>query len=83
MSARYLIIVILVVVIAAGIFVKVAVEAGSLTPPAAPSATMKTHQDVYNPVAGSFNASSVTASSSGNVLELLKCIIDKKDGKGC
>ena len=57
--------------------------AGSLTPSAAPAATMKTLTEVYDPIAGTSYTSTVTASSSGDILQLTKCAVTKLQGGTC
>ena len=59
------------------------VQAGSLTPIALPVATMNTLQDVYNALAGTFDSSSVVASSTGNAIALSRCIMQKLAGNAC
>jgi hypothetical protein len=59
------------------------VRAGSLTPLALPAATMNTLQDVYNAFAGTFDSSSVAASSTGNAIALSRCAILKLTGGVC
>ncbi|MDP3245005.1 MAG: hypothetical protein Q8M83_05130 [bacterium] len=51
-----------------------AVSAGSLNPTAAPAATMRSLEDVYNRMAGAYDASGETANSNGTVLQQLKDI---------
>ncbi len=50
------------------------VYAGSLDPPGAPGSTMKTLQEVYDSIAGTFNSSSITADQNGSLIENLKYI---------
>ena len=57
--------------------------AGSLTPSVAPAATMKTHDEIYDPIAGTSYTSTVTASSSGDILQLTKCAVTKLQGGTC
>ncbi|MFH1099195.1 MAG: hypothetical protein V1723_04760 [Candidatus Uhrbacteria bacterium] len=75
-------------VIAAAVFVAAALVrafayAGSLTPSAAPAATMKTIQEVYDPLVGTFDASGVTGSSAGDAIQLARCAITKIQGGSC
>lgn len=50
------------------------VRAGSLTPTASPSATMHSLEDIYNRVAGTYDASSETADANATVLQQLRQI---------
>jgi len=59
-AGRYLII--LLAVLSMLSFVAVA---GSLTPSASPASTMKTLQEIYDSIAGTFDSSSITASQNG------------------
>lgn len=52
------------------------VRAGSLNPTAAPAASMNSLEDVWNVVAGTYDASGVSANADGNILEQLKDIKD-------
>lgn len=61
-------------------------QAGSLTPPADPSAggTLRTAEEVYDSLAsGSFDSSAVTASESGSLIGVSKCIIQQMTGGSC
>ncbi|MFH1098651.1 MAG: hypothetical protein V1723_01885, partial [Candidatus Uhrbacteria bacterium] len=49
--------------------------AGSLTPSAAPVGTMKSLQEVYDSVAGTFDSSGISASASGSLIQQLKYIV--------
>lgn len=54
------------------------VQAGSLTPPGTPSATMRTLQEVYDTMVGTtFDSTAITASASGSAIQITKCIIAK------
>lgn len=55
-------------------------EAGSLTPSVLPAATMKTLEDIFNPLAGTYDSSDVPALRNGNVLNEMKCIIGRLKG---
>ena len=49
-------------------------EAGSLTPSASPAATMQTLQTIYDSIAGTFDSSGVSASSTGSLIANVKYI---------
>jgi len=59
------------------------VEAGSLTPSAVPAATMRTLEEAYNALAGTFDSSGVTASSTGNAIAISRCMITRITGGSC
>src|SRR3989344_3792693 len=48
--------------------------AGNLTPSANPASTMYTLTQLYNSIAGTFDSSAITASSTGSIIEQLKYI---------
>ena len=48
--------------------------AGSLTPPAAPASTFHTLEEIYNAVAGTFDSSSITSSTTGSLIQGIKSI---------
>ena len=50
------------------------VLAGSLNPTAAPAATMHSLEDIYNRMAGTYDASGETADANGTVMEQLRQI---------
>src|SRR3989344_2159778 len=52
----------------------VGVYAGNLTPSANPASTMYTLTQLYNSIAGTFDSSAITASSTGSIIEQLKYI---------
>ena len=58
-------------------------QAGSLTPSASPTSTMRTTEEIYNPLVGTFNSSGITASSTGSALQISQCIITKINGGNC
>lgn len=59
-------------------------EAGSLTPTALPATTMKTLEDIFNPlVSSSYDSSGVAPDRNGNVLEVAKCIMARMTGGVC
>lgn len=60
-------------------------RAGSLNPSSGPTAgTLKTITNVYDPLASiSYDSSSVSASSTGNALQITRCIINKMRGGSC
>ncbi len=59
-------------------------SAGDIDSTASPAGTLKTLEELYDPLVGSsYNSSAVTASSSGDTLELAKCIITKIGGGSC
>lgn len=57
--------------------------AGNLTPPATVTSTMRTAEEVYNALVGSFDSSGITASSTGSALQMAKCAIEKISGNSC
>lgn len=60
------------------------VEAGSLSPSGAPSATMKSLQNIYDSVAStSFDSSGISANADGNAIQVMRCIITKMQGGSC
>ena len=59
-------------------------KAGSLTPSVTPtSSTMQDLNTIYNPLVGTFDSSTTTASSSGNILQVTKCIGTRMTGGNC
>ena len=48
--------------------------AGSLTPPAAPASTFHTLEEIYNSIAGTFDSSSITSSTTGSLIQGIKSI---------
>ena len=59
-------------------------NAGSLTPSESPGGTMKTSQDIYDPLVGtSYDSSGVTGSLTGSALEVSRCIILRIAGTPC
>lgn len=61
-----------------------AVHAGSLNPSAAPASTLKTLEDIHDVEAGtSYDSSGSTRTSSGNAIQISKCIIYKLQGGSC
>jgi len=59
-------------------------QAGSLTPIAAPASTFNTLKEIYDSLASdSFDSSSITASKSGSVLNVSKCIVSRMTGGTC
>lgn len=58
-------------------------QAGTFTPLAIPAATMNTLGDIYNALAGTFNSSGVSASSTGSAVAVSRCIITKLTGGVC
>lgn len=56
-----------------------AVRAGSLNPSASPAASMESADDIYQVVAGTNDASAVSANINGNILQQLKAV---KNGFG-
>lgn len=60
-------------------------RAGSLNPGSGPTAgTLKTITNVYDPLASvSYDGSGVSASSTGNALQITKCILNKMRGGSC
>ncbi|MDP3245008.1 MAG: hypothetical protein Q8M83_05145 [bacterium] len=62
---------VIVVVFFTGIL---AAKAGSLTPSAAPGSTMRSLEEIFNVLAGTYDASGQTASLNGNVSQQLKYI---------
>lgn len=66
------------------IYIMGTVQAGSLSPLAAPASTLKTLQEIFNPLASSsYNSASVVASPNGNALQIMKCIISKLNTGAC
>lgn len=57
--------------------------AGNLTPPAIVTSTMRTSEEVYNALVGNFDSSGISASSTGNALQIAKCAIEKISGGSC
>jgi len=66
---------ILVSILALSILALVA-TAGSLTPSSSPASTFYTLSQIYNSIAGTFDSSSITASSSGSLIQSLKYLND-------
>ncbi|MEK7194682.1 MAG: hypothetical protein AAB667_00255 [Patescibacteria group bacterium] len=60
-------------------------RAGSLNPGSSPTTgTLKTITNVYDPLASvSYDSSGVSASSTGNALQITKCILNKMRGGSC
>src|ERR1051325_1408862 len=50
-------------------------RAGSLTPSASPASTMHTLQELYDAVAGNFDSTSISATSTGSLIQNLKYIV--------
>lgn len=57
--------------------------AGSLTPSESPASTLRTPQEVYDTLVGTFGASAVTGSATGNAMQLSQCAITKLQGGSC
>jgi len=55
------------------------VRAGSLTPSGSPASTMRTLQEIYDSLAGTFDSTSVTATSTGSLVQILKYIVNNLD----
>ncbi|TSC90891.1 MAG: polymorphic outer membrane protein [Parcubacteria group bacterium Licking1014_17] len=63
------------IVVAATLFVVVAVRAGSLTPSSSPASTMYTLEQIYESIAStSYDSSAISASQNGSLLQILKYI---------
>lgn len=77
---KYLLLVIIPVAV---IYFAFTVMAGNLSPGAPPASSMKSLDEVYSVLIGTFDSSSVTGDSNGNILELLKCITNKINGSSC
>ncbi len=71
------------IIIFAVLIVSLKVEAGSLTPSASPGSTMKTLEEIYNPLAGTFDSSSISADLNGSALQIAQCAIEKIQGAVC
>ncbi|OGN01623.1 MAG: hypothetical protein A3I26_00220 [Candidatus Yanofskybacteria bacterium RIFCSPLOWO2_02_FULL_43_10] len=75
---------IIIIGIFAVIYIIRTVQAGSLTPSASPASTLKTLQEVYDPLVGtSHDSSSVVAGQNGDALQIMKCIISKLNTGSC
>lgn len=48
--------------------------AGSLTPPASPASTFYTLEEIYNSIAGTFDSSSISSSTTGSLIQGIKYI---------
>lgn len=60
------------------------VDAGSLTPVAAPASTMDSLADIYDALVGnSFDSSGIGADPNGNAIEIAHCIINRMTGGTC
>lgn len=60
------------------------VNAGSLTPTAAPAGTFHTLREIFNPLAStSYDASAIASNSNGSALGITKCIIYRIHGGSC
>jgi hypothetical protein len=57
-------------------------EAGSLTPSSAPAATLRTLEEIFNPLAGTYDSSSVPGIKNGDIMNEVKCLIGKMKGFG-
>ena len=75
--------IIAVITISAVLITRFIATAGNLIPPGPPASTHKTFAEIYGPLAGNFDSSSVTASSTGNALQIARCLIVKMDGGTC
>jgi hypothetical protein len=73
------------ILIVVGLFRGVQLYAGTLIPLAPPTTgTLNSAEDVYAPLASTtYDSSGVTASSTGNALQITKCIITKMTGGSC
>ena len=58
-------------------------RAGSLTPQESPGSTMKTLEEIYNPLVGTFDSSSISADFNGSALQVAKCAITRMQGGSC
>ncbi|MEK7616123.1 MAG: hypothetical protein AAB420_02875 [Patescibacteria group bacterium] len=59
-------------------------NAGSLTPSSSPAGTMYTQGNIFNPLAStSYDSSAIASSSTGSVIQISKCIVEKLHGGTC
>ena len=81
-SKKSLVFNILVIVLAV-LITSLVVKAGDLIPSSSPSSSMKSLEEIYNPLVATFDSSGVSASSTGSALQIAKCAITKIQGGSC
>ena len=65
------------------IYFVLAVQAGNFNPTSPVSSTMRSLDEIYAVLFGTYDSSGTSSKSDGNASEMLKCITDKMNGRVC
>ena len=65
------------------IYFVLTVQAGNFNPTSPVSSTMRSLDEIYAVLFGTYDSSGISGKSDGNASEMLKCITDKMNGGVC